>query len=275
GALLAGGVLGMLALLTYDLALVFWPLMLALVLLRLWLLPGERKSLPILTIAGCLILPVVLYLAVRLAFVPRTFGKEAGKLPSLAIAIKDFVVYIAALLNPVDPVLANARFGLPFPSRDALRAMAVPAGAVTLLLAAGAGWLVRSKRWRLRFAHPEEAVSVGFVVAGLALSIGILVVTGRRPGEAYLYLSIVFLSLLAGCVLSRIGPGGTPRLVVNTIVALFLASEAAATIIRNEKVVECGNVAKRILSGVPCDRGSSGKPILFSEAPGEQATSLY
>lgn len=280
-AFLVGGlVLGWLGLLTYDPAVVVFPLIGLVVVLRTALLPAgvDRRNVVVLvvgTLAG-----LAAYLAMRLLFMPSGFGKAASNLPTLARLGKDTALYAFALINPVDPVLANAVLGAPFPSEIRLD------GSVPILIAVGlillalgtiamvGKWL---KRRSERLSRPDQ-IGGWFLGIGIALQMIPILIFGKRPSETYLYLPVAFASLLFAFLAWRFHSLARGRLrhALGILMIGVLALFGAATWVRNERVFCCGASAERILAGIPCPgRDTPNATVRVSNLQGAKPSRRY
>jgi hypothetical protein len=100
-----------------------------------------------------------------------------------------------------------------------------------------------------------------------------------HPSESYLYLPVAFYALLLSCILTKLlygslAPTGRASVVAASLVLLGLF--CAATWIRNERIVQCGETAHRILYSLPGEQLTNGAWTLsFANVTGEQISRRY
>ena len=278
-ALLAVALLcGWLSLLTYEAAIVTYPLLflyLAIQFLATRKWPVSRAYTVALTLGGFFYLG--LYYLIHTRYVPYSATKA---IPDLGTMLKSTVMYTGALLLPIDPVMANTWFGTPLPSD-----IEVSSGSTVmrLLLAVGLVMIVAAV-WLVVKFYRERLVSRSWpsqlFVAGCAVgAIAPLIVFTDKPSETYLYLTVAFAALLFSSVLVQLlGPRASSRgrLIFAVIVGLLAVSYGTATFVRNSRVARCGETARQIVNSLEQDRFKNGIWFIWlAPAPGEPGSHRY
>jgi hypothetical protein len=276
-----GLLLGWLGLLTYDPAVIVFPLIALWLGLRAWQVPqsvDRRRTL--ITFGAATALLGLVYLVLRLFFVPSGFSKAASNLPTAMRLAKDIGLYAVALVSPLDPVLAHALWGTPFPSDLPMQGPAVWIGAVVagvLGLGLGAlayGWLRR----RGQLLEGSDLAGLLFLLVGVALQLVPVLLFGNRPSETYLYFPVAFFSLAISFVAWHLysAAGTVGKWTVIALLASLTSLSFAATWVRNESVARCGRTAARILAEVPCPVASGAdSTVRLAPAPGSEASHRY
>lgn len=228
------------------------------ILKREW--PIDRK-LAVFAIAGSALV-VGSYMLVRMIVIPAGFSEVSSDAPSVLGMLKSLVMYIGALVSPVDSVLAHAWFGTPLPPdlMSAPSALAVLAGLALLSGVALAIWL-----WRWSSAHRDtlrraEWPSVVFLTIGLVLPLAPVLVFSSHASETYLYPSAAFFSILmayAGVTLAATYSRGGQRLFAASLIVLVVLF-GAAVLARNQRVEQCGVIANQIVKALLQQRPASG-----------------
>jgi hypothetical protein len=269
---------GWLSLLTYEAAIVAYPLMFAYLgvqffATRRW--PVTRAYTIFLTL-GCLVFAGLYYL-IHTWYVPYSAKKA---MPHLAIMLKSTAMYAAGLLMPIDPVMANTWFGTPLPSdidvslgSPLIRTVAV-AG---VLVAAALIWFVVKYR-RDRLISHEWPAQLFVAVSGIAV-IAPLIIFTDKPSETYMYLLVAFAMLLFASILVQlIGPRASKRgrIIFAVIVGALAISYGTATWVRNSRVENCGETAGAIVNALEQDRFKHGFWFIWlAPAPGEPGSHRY
>ena len=275
---IAGLACALLSLFFYDAAVAFYP-MVVLYAVVAWRATrrGPSPRLVALFVTGAA-LSVGIYLAFRLRFVPHGFGGAASERAGLGAIAHNVALYAAALLGPVDPVLAHFWFGFPFPPElSARHASLVPRlvlglGAIALGVLLVLGW-----RQVLRTHAPDRRVSGGWIplllIGLMALALGPLVVFSAHASETYVYLPLAFLTvLMAGAVEPLFA---TRRGLGVALVAVALALFSAATWVRCERVRTSADTAGRILAAMPSSLAYGDWRVTLADVPGEPRTVRY
>jgi hypothetical protein len=278
--LVGAALLAAMAALTYDLAMVVFPILgLMLAFSLVW--PSGQHAAGRRAAGLALLAPAILIVVLRLAFAPGAMARQAENWPTPGRFFRDSVISLAALVNPVDPVLASSAFGLPTPSPQTLRAVAPWAGLLALLLAALAVWWIRragADRWRGRVIAESDRRGIAILATSLLAAVALNALVAKRPSETYLYLPAALLALLVGAFLERWRESRSGRIVAPAAVFFLVAAGTAATVVRNGEVARCGDTAKRILAGVPCPPPGGHRVLRFSglgEAPATRRYGLY
>lgn len=175
---------------------------------------------------------------------------------SLDVIIRNAAMYFAALVLPIDVVLANAVFGTPLPSdmHFGLKLLALPLiGGVSLLVLMFV--LARSPRTNARLSTLDWPL-MAFLGAGILLGVLPLLLFREHPSEHDLYLSAGLYAAALGILARRL----TRSKAAFAVVVLALAASYAAGIsIRNQRVEQCAAIAHRILSQLPTERWRKGE----------------
>jgi hypothetical protein len=190
-------------------------------------------------------------------------------------------MYTFALLLPVDPVLANEWLRIPFPSEIELKISTVIAmillGFGIILMAAFVIW-----KWRKTKVFSNQTINwttILFLIGGIILPLLPVLLLSSHPSENYLYLSVAFYALLLSYILAKLlyasrTPRGRASIIATSLVLLGLFS--VATWIRNERVIQCGDTAHRILYSLPSEQLTNGTWILsFANMAGEEISRRY
>ena len=269
---------GWLSLLTYEAAIVIYPLLFSylgiqFLATRQW--PVSRVYTIFLTL-GCLFFAGLYYL-IHTWYVPYSAKKAV---PSLGIMVKSTAMYAAGLLLPIDPVMANTWFGTPLPSdidvslgSPLIRVLTV----VGLVVVGVVVWLVVKYR-RDRLVSHEWPAQLFVVVSGIAV-IAPLIIFTDKPSETYMYLLVAFAALLFSSILVQLlGPRASRRgrIIFVVIVGALTVSYGAATWVRNSRVERCGETAKEIVSSLQQPRFKKGVWFIWlAPAPGEPGSHRY
>lgn len=269
---------GWLSLLTYEAAVVTYPLLFAylgiqFLATRRW--PVSWAYTIVLTL-GSLAFSGLYYL-IHSWYVPYSAKKAV---PSLAIMVKSTAMYAVGLLLPVDPVMANTWFGTPLPSdidvslgSPLIRVMMVAGLVVVAVLV----WLIVKFR-RDRLVSHDWPAQLFIAVCGIGV-IAPLIIFTDKPSETYMYLLVAFAALLFASILVQLlGPRASQRgrIIFTVIVGALAISYGAATVVRNSRVARCGETAKAIVSSLQQDRFKNGVWFLWlAPARGEPGSHRY
>ncbi|HKR61720.1 MAG TPA: hypothetical protein VJS64_18685 [Pyrinomonadaceae bacterium] len=269
---------GWLSLLTYEAAVVAYPLMFSYLLVRLlfekrWVV--GRGYTAALTFGSLMFLGS--YYLIHSRFVPYSATKA---IPAFNTMLENVALYVGALLLPIDPVLAHSWFGTPLPTIIQVRGagLLLPT-AIVLVLAAIAFliWVpIRLKGRRLQDAKWSEQVFV--VISGIAV-LAPLIVFADKASETYLYLAVAFGAILFVSILHQIlkpVQSRRGRVAFIVIVATLSISYASATWVRNRLVQQCGLTADRIMTTLHQDNLKEGIWFIWlSPVPGEPRSNRY
>lgn len=279
--LIGGLISAWLGLLAYDSEIVVYGLM-YIYLLAYFLFHREQFISWRFTIVFAILSSVLLgsYFLLRVLFVPHGMAQAAAGLSPPSIVAKNFLMYALALLSPVDTVLLNEWLDTPLPSEIVL-SRSVIVILSTVVLASVSAFAVVIWRCIKRNSPVIQRVNweaVVLLMSGIALPLLPVLLLQAHPSETYLYLPVAFYSLLLSFSVLRLLPDMlSPRghafclLVVLLLMGLFYA----ATWIRNERVVQCGEAANRILSSLPDKLMGEAWTLSFANVPGEKATRRY
>jgi len=220
------------------------------------------------------------YLLLRLWFVPRGWTQVTAASPSLGVVAKNLATYAFALLSPLDLVLANEWINSPLPSEivlssSTLAILALLALPLALALIAA---ICPLKKSGVTIADGMDRAVPFLMCAILAPLTPVLLFEGH-PSETYLYLPLAFYALLLSYGINRLVllADREKEKAVFAIVAFFLVGLSfSATWVRNGRVIQCGDTARRILASVPDELlRQPDVTLLFANSPGEKATRRY
>jgi hypothetical protein len=221
------------------------------------------------------------YFLLRALFVPQGWGQATTSVPSPGIVLKNVGTYAFALLLPVDSVLANEWLRTPLPSEIELDVSAViTAGALAMVTLLGLTLVIWRWARSNSIAMPKlDWVAVSFLVCGIAAPLLPVLLFTSHPSETYLYLPAAFYAVLLSYVLDRLLLGSQAskgRIVYAVTVVVLLGLFSAAAWVKNQQVVQRGEIAQRILSGLPDTSLMNGvQTVHFAYAPGEPVTHQY
>ena len=273
GWLCLGLVSGWVSLLTYEAAVAVYPLMLSYLVVhflftRRW--QGDRRFLLVFAVGSALL--VGSYFALRALYVPYS-SRQA--VPGAKAVSMNAVMYAGALVSPVDSVLANEWLGTPLPSELALhgaggRGWGLILGGLVMAALLGA-LLVRLLVRRL---ERDDRTRLAFLALCVLLSLAPLLVFTDKASETYMYLPVAFSALLFSRALEvLVGGGSRPYAVAAGVLCVLFA---CGTWVRNERVVRCGETARKIVSGLPQERLRVGHwLVIMAGVPGSPQSRRY
>jgi len=200
---------------------------------------------------------------------------HAGSAPFLHLGniAKDLAEYLIGLVLPIDVVLTNAVFGfaLPASGQSVHLAAFVPA----TLFGIGFAGLVAVVAGRQLFARLGSMpwTVLGFLALSIPLSIVPIVLYKDHVSEFNLYVPMAMFAIAIALALRRLVPGGGT---FAALVTVLLASYAAGTIVRNERVIACGRIAHTIVDAFPVDAWRSGTwNVRLATAPSERLSARF
>src|SRR5262249_25584158 len=211
---------------------------------------------------------MAVYFILRTLFVPRGWSQAAAVIPAPTTILKNVGMYTAALLTPLDPVLANSWFGTPLPSEIAAHhrfAIILAGVALVSLFAVGATLVYLFRRYPM-LRRSFDLPAITFLIGAVAAPWLPLLVFQPHPSETYLYVSVAFYVLLLAYVLERVAHALAPRktaVVYGAAVCALALIFSAATWTRNQRVVSCANTALRIFAALPAELASGGAWTVF------------
>ena len=269
---------GWLSLLTYEAAVVAYPLMFSYLIIHLlfgrrWIV--SRLYTAALTLGSLAFLGA--YYLIHARFVPFSATKA---IPSIGTMLKNAAMYVGALLLPIDSVLANSWFGTPLPSDIQLSGTGPILWAASLVALAVISLLIWAlvSRKRRGGVNPERPAKF-FVITGGVAVIAPLIMFADKASETYLYLAVAFMAILFASVLHQIlkpGENRQGRIAFVVIVATLSVSYASATWVRNSLVRRCGLTANRIVTTLQRDNLKNGIWFIWlAPVPGEQGSNRY
>jgi hypothetical protein len=195
-------------------------------------------------------------------------GEHQSIAPLILIA-KNSVMYVIALLLPVDSLLANQWFGTPLVSEIHLDSISHELIAIAGTSAVCFLAFAISAFWRAMRKHSFSAYSMQclFLLGAAVFSILPLLVFCDRPSETYLYLPVAYAMLALAYILAALR---RPHPAVSYILIAFLISSyACATWERSLRVIHSAAIAQRILNGLPIADWKQGEwHIRLANAPG-------
>jgi hypothetical protein len=220
-----------------------------------------------------------LYFGLRKMFVSGGWEQVTAVLPSPPTIGKNLVMYLAALVNPVDIVLANEWFDTPLPSEITLNSSRLFAIGVfgLVIISAIAVYVIRRAGDNFFASHKFSREPILLLVCGIGAPLLPVLAFSSHPSETYLYLSVGFYSLLLTYIIAKlVGQTRTPNYAFYVPVVVLAIGFSTATWVRNERVSECGRTVYRILYSLPdyVLRNGSGS-VAFANLPGEKATRRY
>ena len=191
--------------------------------------------------------------------------------------LKNVFMYMSSLLLPVDVVLANEWLNTPLPPEIQFNTSSAIAIFALLSLIVGVG--VFFLRWLRTHTGEINYIAVIFLLSGIAMPLLPVLLFQSHPSETYLYLPVVFYAILLSYGLARVlgaAEGSNLRIFYIPTVVILIALFSSATWVRNKRVFDCGETARRILYGLPHEllRAGSWK-LSFANAPGENTTRRY
>lgn len=254
------------SLFTYEPTIVIF----ALIVGYLWVWSTRGQTLSRDYLASLLVsiaLELVIFFCIR--HIVITQGAPLNPLSSI---IRNAVMYCVALILPVDFVLANAVLGTPLPSQlPDPRLLVWPALiAGTMIIAAII--VIRQPAIKTRLASIDRPALI-FLAAAISIGILPLLLFRDHPSEHDLYPSVAFYSILVSMLAWQLIRS---KWIFGAVVLLFAVSFAAATSVRNERVVACASVAKMILTQLPIAHWRTGEwHIRLATMPGEDLGEPY
>ena len=269
---------GWLSLLTYEAAVVAYPLMFSYLIIRFlferrWVV--SRAYTAALTVGSLIFLGA--YYLIHSRFVPYSATKA---IPSITTMVKNAAIYACALFSPIDPVLANSWFGIPLPSNFELGKIGPLLWAAIFLAFVVIAFLLAALiRMRSRgLPDPKWSEKLFVLTSGIAV-LAPLIVFADKASETYLYLAVAFGAILFVSILHQIFKPAQMRrggLTFGIIIALLSSSYASGTWVRNSLVQRCGLAANRIVTTLHQDNLKEGIWFVWlAPAPGEQRSNRY
>jgi hypothetical protein len=187
--------------------------------------------------------------------------------------IHNAILYTGGLLAPVDVVAANQLFGYPLPPELHLgRKILDPLLSVGVALVLGLFALSRVPGLRDAVRSLDKGL-VLFLTLSIPFALAPFILFTPHPSETYLYLPAALYCILLSTLLSALRPS---KIIYRSAVGLILLSFGIGTWIRNQRVVECGQTARYIISGLPVTQWTKGTwYIQLSDFPGEELPPRY
>jgi hypothetical protein len=195
-------------------------------------------------------------------------GEHQPIAPLILIA-KNSVMYVIALLLPVDSLLANQWFGTPLVSEIHLESISHKLVAIAGACAACFVALVIFALWRAIRKHGFSVsfMRCVFLLGAAVLSILPLLVFCDRPSETYLYLPVAYTMLALAYILAVLRRSHPALSYI--LIAFLISSYGCATWGRSQRVIHSAAIAQRILNGLPIADWKQGEwHIRLANAPG-------
>jgi hypothetical protein len=270
---------GWLGLMAYDSAIVVFALMLLWLILN-WTSVRERLNhtrflMLFFVVSGSLLTS---YFLLRQLYVPQGLTRAASDLPSAAVIVKNTIMYLGSLSLPVDVVLANQWLNSPLPSEIPFTLTS----AILILAFLSAIGVVLGVLW-----FPWLKTNIGrvhyraiiFLLAGIVLPLLPVLLLQPRPSETYLYLPVGFCAILLSYGLAKAsaeaGRSRRASFYLPTVIVL-IALFSSGTWVRNNRLFDCGQTARRILYELPQELLRTGQwKVIFANVPGESGTRRY
>jgi hypothetical protein len=190
---------------------------------------------------------------------------------SLGVIAKNAAIYMLAVANPVDSLLANQWAGAPLISEvhpSLVLLIAILVIALLVILAIVFRYRVQIRRQKM------DLLNCAFLLCAAGLTMFPLVVFNEHPSETYLYLPLAFVMLfLARLILffRRSRPAAA-----FTLIGVLGILYGCATFERSQRVFQSATIAKRILSELPTSRWQQGAwHINISNHPGYLRPTRY
>jgi hypothetical protein len=222
------------------------------------------------------------YFLLRAFFVPHGWGRATGGLSTIGPVVKSLAIYGLGLLLPMDIVLANEWLHIPPPLEIEFD---IPTGIIISMLAivSALALVLIVRRWTnigQSVIHQMDWARVVFLLAGIVIPLmPALAFRSYHPSETYLYLSVAFYALLLSYVLVKLlwdPHTSRSQAAYTAVVIVLLGLFCAANWVRNNRVVQCGETARRIISSLHNQSLTDGVWTLsFANVPGERASSRY
>jgi hypothetical protein len=263
---------------TYESSVSAFPLVFAYLLIQFAFTRERlvnRRFLLVLTVGTVLL--VASFFGMRLLFV--SVGARQA-IPNAKTMVKAALMDSVALLSPVDAVLANEWCGAPLPSEIHLSSVGKLWWVVLLLSTCAAGLVVLLRKPLAQRLRASDWPNLVFLLIAIIMSLLPFVVLTLKPSETYLYMSVAFAALLFSSLLETVLGAGTSRstrsLLYGVAVGILVVSFSCATWVRNNRVVRCGNTAKRIMSNLRLEKLNEGLWFVnLAAAPSEPRSRRY
>jgi hypothetical protein len=191
----------------------------------------------------------------------------------LGTMVHNLVMYGAALVVPVDPLLSNYLFGTPLPPKipTGYRFFLILAFACAIFVAA-AIVAFKTPVARSGFVRLNKKLAFFLVCSAIGVLIPFLVFT-PHASETYLYLPTALYAILLALILRAFLPSDA---VFGAVVCSLLLCFTGGTWLRNQRVAGCGATAARILRQLPTSNWKHGEhDILLAKAPDEATSDHY
>jgi hypothetical protein len=207
------------------------------------------------------------------AFVRHVVVRGENPRVPLGTMVHNLVMYGAALLVPVDPMLSNYLFGTPLPPKipEGSRFVVILAFACIIVAAAA---IAASQRIMVRagFARLDKRLALFLACSASGVLVPFLAFT-PHASETYLYLPTAVYAILLVLVLRAFL---TSDVAFAVVVCALIVCFAGGTWFRNQRVAGCGATAARILQQLPISSWKAGKyHILLANAPGKAQEDHY
>jgi hypothetical protein len=256
------------ALFTYEAAIVIFGFIYGYLAIRWWTkLPASRGYL--LGVAAGSAAVLLPFFTVRHMVVTQRTGSVA-----LPVIVKNLVMNLAAMAMPVDTILANTLWDTPLPSELVIpmRTLVVAAAIAAVVIAAAAFLVFRQPACRAWLKSLPWPLLL-FLAGALLFSLGPFLAFTPHASETYLYLPVVFYTILLCLLVRRLLPG--PRAYIAAVSVLAVLG-AAGVWARNQRVIDCGTIARNILTHLPVANWRAGDwRIRLASLPDMLTPSMY
>jgi hypothetical protein len=245
GLPLAGSMLcALVAIFTYEPTVAIFALMAG----YLWMRKNTLSRSYVTAVTACAVLILLVFFGVRHLIIPH-----GAPLNTVMTILRNITMYGVALILPIDFVFANAVLGTPLPSElhiggAALLAIVAVLGAATVLVA------VRGRGVRRWIANNDWSVPL-YLAATIPITAVPLLLFREHPSEHDLYPAAALYAALLSIVLWKVTRSQS---VYGAFVACLAVSFIAAAWVRNERVVQCAQIAQRIMTQLPVARWHDG-----------------
>jgi hypothetical protein len=272
---------GWLGLMAYDSTIVVFGMMWLWLILNLEMVRKRfHNSIHFMASFGALSATVLIsYSLLRHLYASGGVTQAGSTLPAVGVVVKNVGMYVGALLLPVDVILANEWFNTPLPSEVEFSRSTFVGISLVLLCLVAVGVGITFVRWSRSDRSRINYIGVFFILAGIVAPLVPVLLFQPRPSETYLYLPVAFYSILLSYgfyLIATHAASAKARTFYTPVLVVFITLLASATWLRNNRVFDCGETARRTLAELPRERLREGWwKVWFANIPGETATRRY
>jgi hypothetical protein len=112
-----------------------------------------------------------------------------------------------------------------------------------------------------------------FLLGAIGLSLAPVLILSAHASETYVYLPMAFVAMFMAYAITRLAAWRRPLAIA--CVAGMLLMSCAATVTRNQRVVEAGRTGARILAALPASLAYGEWEVVLADRPGEGTTARY